>query len=1391
MKKFFKKAASLFLSAVMVITCLGTGFTALAEESDAIHAYDNINCVKGEAIAIMKNTASTKSTQRLMSDIDSASKDISLEKSWIFDDSSAFGARSFSGTDNSLVIAKYKSEKLSTGELIKTLEQNKNVEYAVANTIFKASDLTNDTYSAYQWDLKNNGQFGGTTDEDMNVQSLWDKKTATDKEAVVAIIDTGIDPTHEDLKDVLWQNPYGAKLYGQYGCDFTDTNENHNPVDDNGHGSHVAGTIAASVNNEKGIAGIADSNVKIMALKFLDSEGEGMTESAIDCYDYINRAIELGTNVVAINNSWGGMGYQDEKRLFDRLIETVGKKGAVSIIAAGNDGRELLDGSEKTIDILSDEEESVYDVPASCDSEYAVKVAATTPSGDLASFSNYSKKLVQAAAPGTEILSTVSYNCFNPAIYDSEKYNSLVAKGLDFETSTEMPAIIDNVVNGKEQLSTTASEEISDEKYFGSETSGKSLKFTVKDGKKSLYFEVPYTTDSEKDRYFSFSANPNVDAIVSVYDIPASLDFNTFIEENEFYEDYEEMIGLAAANCWTHLSEGTDVERDKKYDEYLPGNDRKLVFVVTPYADFDIDMEDVQPEELKTIYFDNIAVSKTDIDENELGKYDFYNGTSMAAPHITGAAAALKVKYPSASTAEIISMLSTTGKEKASLKDKTTTAKSFSFAKVEEHAPIVFDIEYKNNQIILTGKFDLTEKVDVDGTAVNPVTHDKTKIVLANNKYNEKKINVSVSNQYGKTTKQILISNKKKFTVQKNADIMGAVSDMTVLTAGEIIYTVCTDGTVNMFYYDEFEEAYTYMDIAYLSLADSKGMSANMYVDTAAYMDNKIYFVKTSPITTSTGSIMGYTGSLCVYDLETEKAKELCELENGYVDGVTLATYNGKIYLFGGYDNYNQKFITQTLVLNEKTNKLEDAKCSLAQPTAYGRCIQFKDKLVYAYGAVENGSMPAIQVFNGKEWTLSKIKLDADDYNIQKTRSGDRELNVYNGSLGYDKNGVFCSGAFCYGIGDTFTYNADKDSITPSAYSITATTDYDYLFGTTIQDSFIGLAASVDFDGGSEPDLGDFSDASRGAAGSDGAVLVTLPVSNTYPTFEFDYFTDHCELESLSEGAVPYGDKITVTATPERGYNISAFYVNDKKITSFTSNKLGVVITGDTYVTAEAKLNHKHEYTSKRKTKKATATKNGKVYDHYTCKHCAKSYDKTIKTIPKASKVKLSKTSYTYDGKTHKPSVTVKDSKGNTLKKGKDYTVKYSKGCKEVGKYKVTITFKGKNYTGTKTLTYTVAPKKTNLTSVSRKSKAFLVKWAKQTSKTTGYQIQYSTDKNFKKNNKTVDVSKNTTTSKTISGLKAKTKYYVRIRTYKTVKYNGKSVKVYSSWSSSKSVTTK
>lgn len=204
---------------------------------------------------------------------------------------------------------------------------------------------------------------------------------------------------------------------------------------------------------------------------------------------------------------------------------------------------------------------------------------------------------------------------------------------------------------------------------------------------------------------------------------------------------------------------------------------------------------------------------------------------------------------------------------------------------------------------------------------------------------------------------------------------------------------------------------------------------------------------------------------------------------------------------------------------------------------------------------------------------------------------------------------------------------------------------------------------------------------------------------------------------------------------------------------------------------------HTYEATE---TKKATLSANGKI-----TKKCTKCGDVTTSTVYYPKTFTLSKTSYVYDGTVKSPAINIKDTKGKVIDP-KYYTVTKDAGRKLVGKYNYKITFKSK-YSGTKTVSFVINPKPTTLSSVTAGTGKMTVKWAKMTAQTTGYQIQYSTSSTFASGNKTVTVSSNTTTGKSITNLTKGKKYYVRIRTYKTVG----STKYYSAWSAKKYATIK
>jgi Ca2+-binding RTX toxin-like protein len=263
------------------------------------------------------------------------------------------------------------------------------------------SRLSNDPSFSQLWGLENLGGGGRVADADIDAPAAWDVTTGSSS-VVVGIIDTGIDYNHPDLAANVWTNPGETAGDGLdndgngfvddiHGWDFF--NEDNNPFDDNGHGTHVAGTIGAVGNNGVGVVGV-NWNVKLMGLKFLSGSGSGFTSDAIRSINYATMMRERGVNVVATNNSWGGGGYDSA---MENAIRAAGDQGVLFVAAAGNDGANLETGG-------------FY--PASYSLDSIVSVASTTSSDTLSSFSNSGVTKVDLGAPGSSIYSTLPGNTY-------------------------------------------------------------------------------------------------------------------------------------------------------------------------------------------------------------------------------------------------------------------------------------------------------------------------------------------------------------------------------------------------------------------------------------------------------------------------------------------------------------------------------------------------------------------------------------------------------------------------------------------------------------------------------------------------------------------------------------------------------------------------------------------------------------------------------------------------------------------------------------------------------------------------------------------------------------------------------------------------------------------
>jgi subtilisin family serine protease len=335
------------------------------------------------------------------------------------------------------VIGLLRSPTLSTAALLAQLKADPAVELAEPNYIRRPTDMRapNDAKFSQLWGLKNTGQqvngVFGTAGGDIDFLKAWGLAQPTTNEVVVGVIDTGIDVTHPDLVNNLWTNP--GEIPGNsldddsngyvddvHGYDFSLSTGNL--TDSGSHGTHVAGTIAASGNNAIGVIGV-DFEAHLMGLK-VSSDGNGMYDSTvIEALQYATAMKGRGVNIVALNASFGGAGYNDTLR---SAIQAAGDAGIIFCAAAGNNS--------------ADNDSTAY-YPASYRLPNMIVVAATDQNDALASFSDYGATTVDLAAPGVNVLSCLPVTQAGNATYVQQSTNTFSANPLTYSGLTSSTGI--------------------------------------------------------------------------------------------------------------------------------------------------------------------------------------------------------------------------------------------------------------------------------------------------------------------------------------------------------------------------------------------------------------------------------------------------------------------------------------------------------------------------------------------------------------------------------------------------------------------------------------------------------------------------------------------------------------------------------------------------------------------------------------------------------------------------------------------------------------------------------------------------------------------------------------------------------------------------------------
>ena len=553
-------------------------------------------------------------------------------------------------------IALASSDDSSAEKMIDDLEKRDDVLFAEPNyqLHLASADLTGQQYSAA---MKNGIGIKGWNKKDSKHRPL--PKVST-KGKVVAVMDSGVDYGHEDLKNVMWSDGLKYKALkgmggGKYGINVAYKNDadqkydTKDPMDDYHHGTHIAGIIAAEWNSY-GISGMT-SGARLMAVKIAHEKGSFSVLNVIKGYEYIIAAKKAGVNICTVNCS---LSFPVFSKAVDLLARQAGKLGIVSCFAAGNEGMDT--------DYSSQDNNQYGDNP------YIVTVGASGKSGKPAGFSNYGRRTVDVFAPGVGIMSTIPTSMGS---LDKDGPPAKDKSGRDMYTGFE-----DVSIKGNKESSIFG---------FAGEDTELSLEGNAHSGSKCLKLKGLKTSGDK------------CSIKISSGRMKGAMGISLWVKVPQYFFGY---TGVALYDGNKQIEDATVTEADDKSGWY----NVKALFK-KKYGSFTIklsfDNQDEQEKPIKEMYIDDVKLS------DEVVAYKKISGTSMATPAVAGGAAILSAYYKKDGAAKIAARIQGSVKRVSTMQKKSISGGIFRVDKAlsGNTNPVLRSVKISGKKLTVKGYF--------------------------------------------------------------------------------------------------------------------------------------------------------------------------------------------------------------------------------------------------------------------------------------------------------------------------------------------------------------------------------------------------------------------------------------------------------------------------------------------------------------------------------------------------------------------------------------------------------------------------------------------------------------------------------------------------------------